>query len=155
MWSNELVNNDRLNALKEFLTDALTVSDQVFFIAQMPLIELPDRYRNELLKFIVANHLSGRSESFNLSQLVTNANLSAEQIIHEIDSDRLYYVDATELFKDTEGNLSLYHEEMGFLYSDYHHINDQGANLIFDSYLRPLISQTKEDSNNGMLSTPE
>lgn len=140
MWSMELREKDKSAILRERLKQSLAASDKVIILGQVPLIKLPERYKNSLRKFLVAQYLSGQSMSVNDSHLVGIANSKVSEVFQEIMSDSLFYIDPTELFRDMDGNFSPVNDEAGFLYSDYHHVNDQGARLIFDAYILPLLT---------------
>lgn len=138
-WSWSLRGEDRLSVLRELLNKAITVSETVIVLAQVPLIELPDRYENSLRKFLIAQHLSGQSSRIIGSKLVDIANSEVRDVVQEIASNRLFFVDPTDLFRDEDHNLVIVNEEAGFLYADYNHVNDQGARLIFDAHILPIM----------------
>lgn len=144
-WSWSLSEEDQIQVLREQLKKALDLSETVIVIAQVPLIEVPDRYDNSLRKFLVAQYLSGQSKGINGSKLVDAANSEVRNVVHEIASDRLFYVDPTSLFRDKDDNVVIANDEAGFLYSDYHHINDQGARLIFDAHILPILVNLGND----------
>ena len=147
MWSSELNVDDRREVLKERLEEALSVANKVIVFGQVPLIELPHRYENALRKYIVARHIQNQSKGikpslvFPQSQAVSESNGIVERVVSEIASERLFYVNPTDFFTNTEGNVSLMDERGMFLYSDYHHINDYGAHLLFTESILPLFSQ--------------
>ena len=145
MWSGELSKEGRTSVLRERLKQSIAASEKVIILGQVLLIELPDRYQNSLRKFLVAQHFSGQSGSTDESHLVETANSKVRGVVQEIMSERLFYIDPTEQFTDEGGNLSLVNDETGFLYSDYHHVNDQGARLIFDAYILPLLTDWDKD----------
>ena len=143
MWSDELGVSDRLPIFRKRLEELLAISDQVIVVGQVPLIEIPLTHNDSLRKFLVANYLSNQFENLKQSTLVEKANSDAERVIREIASDRLSYVNPTALFTNSQGGPRLVDDREVFLYSDYHHINDSGAKLLFEALILPLLPQIK------------
>ena len=105
-------------------------------LGQVPFAELPHRYDNALRKFIVAKYFSNQSIGVQASKEAVEANRSVERIISDINNERLIYIDPVALFTSADGGLRLVDGSGSFLFSDQHHINDAGAELLFNAQIQ-------------------
>ncbi len=138
-WSAELKEKDQVTIFKNWLVRALSSSDRVIVLGQVPLIELPEKYGKDLRKFLVAKHFSNQSQGIVSSKAVMEANSKIRQIVSEIKNKKLTYIDPTAVFTNNEGGIRLLDNHGRFLFSDNNHINDAGAELLFNSRIYPSL----------------
>ena len=142
MWAYEIFRGQGEETLMRRLEALTAYSDKVIVVGQVPFIELPHQYDNAMRKYIVANHLSGNPTKFTPDEKIPEANILVQKIIQEIDSDKITYVDPTEILTTSEGEVKVF-EAGVLLYSDHHHVNDLGAKHLFDTLIHPAIHSAK------------
>lgn len=137
-WASEVLDKDGRETFKRRLQSASMCSHQVVVLGQIPRIDLPNAYIKMMRKYVVANHLSGKPIALRPAISVREANDTVMGVIDELGAHNIVFVDPTKLLTTVEGHVKVFNDGM-FLYSDYHHINDNGAQLVFDRLLAPAL----------------
>ncbi len=137
-WSTAIDNKEFESVFTEKLKFLSKNSKEVLVVGQWPLIKLPPEYKKALRKYLIANRLNGNLSSFPLMTKVDSANRKVEKIINSLNVDNIHYINTYNLFIDPNKDIVLV-KDGKFLYSDYNHINNIGATLVFDSLLQKNI----------------
>lgn len=136
-WNSELATHSSVEGFKDNLRQIAAVSGRVFVLSQVPMADLPRGYEHSLRKFILAANGSDRKPM--PSDDVVTANQLVMRLVDELNLDNLIFIDITNVFIKEDGSLGAF-ENGSFLYSDYNHLNDIGAELVFREILEPLMS---------------
>ncbi|MAS96511.1 MAG: hypothetical protein CMO55_25260 [Verrucomicrobiales bacterium] len=137
MWSGEIRRNDFETVLTDSLIKIANFSDKVFVLAQVPMIDVPREYHNDLRKYIISKQFSGASLRVTPHPDVIAANNSVSGAIDRLNRADVIFLDTmSPLLEQTTVRLV---EQSRFLYSDYHHVNNDGASLLFEAVLRDAI----------------
>lgn len=140
MWSQESKRYNFNFALTQVLRAIADAGEQVIVVGQVPMIQVPDVYDGDLRKYLIAGRLSGREVNATPDPAVFTANQTVRQAVQNIDRPNVTFIDPTSTLI-VEGMVKLTDEEH-FLYSDYHHVNDDGAQIVFDGAIRTLLTNT-------------
>lgn len=134
MWSSEINTNNFENRLKDKLQYLSKHSKRVVIVGQVPMIELPDGYKNAMRKYIIAINNSDNYRYLKSSIDVQKANKAIETIVKNLNYNNITFINPYSLFIDEKGQV-IFLKDGKFLYSDFHHVNDTGASLIVDNLL--------------------
>lgn len=134
MWSSEINTDNFEMKFKEKLQQLSEYSDRVLIVGQVPLIELPQGYKNAMRKYLVAKNNSDDINHVKSSIKVHEANRLIEKAVNELNSNNIRFVNPYGLFTGEEGEV-IFLKDGKFLYSDYNHVNDMGASLIVNNLL--------------------
>ncbi len=139
MWSKELLKDGRKLVLQRRLKELDAITDRLLVIGQVPLIELPKGYKKSLQKFLVMLSLSGKSIELPPAERVSEANKIVRNITLNIRSERLHFIDPIDILTTESGHINIFIDNM-FLYSDYHHLNDNGATFLFEKIIKDTLN---------------
>ncbi|WP_309384094.1 acyltransferase family protein [Cerasicoccus frondis] len=142
-WFVEFENEHSAEVLQERLRLLASAADRVIVLGQAPMAQLPDGYANALRKYLVSLALSGQELIVPLSPEVIAVNQWIEQIVHGLHNERIRYLDPHELLA-IDGHQVKYIQDGRFLYSDFNHLNDSGAQVLFDGLLKEAIAGREE-----------
>ena len=146
MWSFELTFPDSKALLRSRLATLAESVDTVLVFGQVPLIDLPLNYQEALRKYVTAHAISQRPIHLKPSADIAKANGAVAEIVEQLDSDRIEFIDPTDLLTTQDGFVRVF-DENRFLYADYHHVNETGANVIFDALFRPRLTSRNDPTN--------
>jgi hypothetical protein len=138
MWSSEIRNPNFKNDFNDRLRLLLQKSP-VLVIGQVPMVMLPHGYEKLFRKYLVARALqSGGIPDVTPSPDVELANQQIALLIKEINNPNLFFFNPYSSLIDKNGNIHLT-EKNKFLYSDNHHLNDDGAIYVFENKLNQVL----------------
>lgn len=138
MWSNEIRDTGFEKKFENKLLEIKRYSDYVVVVGQVPLTDLPEKYKNAFRKYLIAHKYSLQKSPIKASRSVENANLLIKNLVASIAKEDIEFVDPSPLFLTNTDEIK-YMNGTDFLYSDFHHVNDMGARLIVDRLLRDKI----------------
>ena len=142
MWSSELGSNGAEQRMYKAIEELASISNKVIVIAQVPLVELPLGYKNGMRKYLVASSLSGQSISLKSSPKVAITNQIVANLIKKLNNDRVEYIDPSILLTTDTGDVRFI-DGVDFLYSDWNHLNDRGAEVLFNSLVREHLGENE------------
>jgi hypothetical protein len=137
MWSEESKREDFPAVLGSVLRELCKAEGEVIVMGQVPMIEIPSEFDDDLRRFLVARTLSSKATQFTPAPTVAEANDMVSNVVRRLERRNVIFLDPTPFLLDgdqvklTQGSL--------FLYSDHHHLNDDGARVAFDGVLRQVL----------------
>lgn len=138
MWNFELSSENNTSLLKRRLQTLAANADKVLVLGQVPLIDLPPKFKEALRKYVTAHAISRNPIRLKTSTDVADSNGLVAEIIEQLGIDNIEFIDPTETLTTQEGFAKVFNDQH-FLYSDYHHVNDSGASLIFEAHFRQRL----------------
>lgn len=138
MWSSEYDIPEFRRNLEMTLNSISSSSTKVIVLSQVPLMELPQKYHGAFRKYVLALSRSGRSTQLPGHASVEEANREVEATIKEMDLNNVSFVDVYTLLSRDDGSVR-YIMDGKLLYSDYHHVNNRGAEYLFEHAIRKHI----------------
>lgn len=139
MWSTEY-NKEGFEAnFLQMIEDTKSATESILVLGQVPMLELPPEYRHSLRKYLTARARIGQSLELTCSASVLEANARIASIIANLDNPSIYFVDLCNPLMGSNERVT-YIIQGKMLYSDHHHVNDRGADFLFEKALEPLIS---------------
>lgn len=139
MWSEEYKRSDFAETLSLYLKNLALGSQKVFVLAQVPMVQIPNEYDHDLRKYLVSRSLTGEQIWTDPNPLVAEANQVVHEALENLGRAEVSFIDPASLLLVGE-QVKLVNEEL-FLYSDYHHVNDDGAQIVFDGVLRKALTE--------------
>jgi len=118
-------------------------SEQVIVLGQMPMADLPESYAKDLRRYIIDEKEHKGSFQIRNHPGVAAANQKVVSLIDELNLPNVEYAEATHVLTNDEGNLVPI-KDGKFLYYDFHHINNDAANMVFESVLRERFESLLE-----------
>ena len=137
-WGNEFHEDKLENNLPDLLRQFSVSAKYVILVSQVPTFNLPTSYTHSLQKFLLAASRSGVNNAIEPLSDVASTNEKIKALIKNLGLQNIYYFDAEKLFLNQDGSIR-FMDNQKFLYSDYNHINDNGARFIFNSGLESII----------------
>lgn len=137
MWSGEQKRNDFPHAIEKALEEIAANTGKVLVLSQVPMVNVPKEYHNDLRKFLISRSLSGLGFNAKPHFSVARANEIVHEAVRKLDRDDISFVDISSVLLDRDQVRLV--ERQRFLYSDYHHVNHDGARLVFDGALQALL----------------
>jgi peptidoglycan/LPS O-acetylase OafA/YrhL len=137
MWSNESNREDFSAELSSVLKNIGDAGKQVIVLGQVPMVRIPDGYENDLRRYLIAGRLSGGDTRAIPDLAVAIANETVREVVEDLERSDIAYIDPTSTLI-ASGQVRLI-EGRYFLYSDYHHVNDDGAKVVFDEVMRQAL----------------
>lgn len=144
MWSAESKRTDFPVVLASILKDFYHTGAHVAVMGQVPMVTLPDGFDDDLRKYLIAKAFAVQTTEVRPAPEVDRANRLVREVVKKIDRDRVVFLDPTpSLMVGDHIKLS---DRGLFLYSDYHHINDDGAKIVFEDILRQFLEDALADN---------
>lgn len=140
MWSSEYKEPSFQENLQTTLESVSNASQKVVVLSQVPLMELPPKYHGAFRKYVLALSRADEPTRIASYQPVLEANQIVADTIAKIGSDKIQFVDVYPLLIDEQGFVQ-YLREGKLLYSDYHHVNNRGADYLFEAAIRPQLNR--------------
>lgn len=140
MWSNESKRADFSTELSAVLRNLGDAAKQVIVLGQVPMFRIPDGYGNDLRRYLIAERLSGKDSQTIPDPAVASANEIVREVVQELQRSDISFFDPSSALI-VGGQVKLI-EGGYFLYSDYHHVNDDGAQIVFDEVIRQVLGDT-------------
>ena len=142
-WTSEFsTGEDMTLVVKNKLEELASFTDRMFVLGQVPLVDLPQTHKDTMRRFIVSLSLRGEPIRLNPSPKVFKANEILKAAIAMLNTEKIVYIDPTDLLITKDGYVRVFEDE-AFLYSDYHHLNDFGATVLFKALLYPRLIENK------------
>jgi len=142
-WTSEFsTGEDMTLVVKNKLEELASFTDRMFVLGQVPLVDLPQTHKDTMRRFIVSLSLRGEPIRLNPSPKVFKANEILKAAIAMLNTEKIVYIDPTDLLITKDGYVRVFEDEV-FLYSDYHHLNDFGATVLFKALLYPRLIENK------------
>lgn len=129
---------------RELMTKELSalskLATKVIVIGQVPHPKLPKNYNRELRKYLVANYLRGHTPELTPEATVITANRELDECIKTMGLNNVSFVNPHTHFVDSKGKVEVF-EDGKFYYADDNHLNQLGAEKVFEELLRLPIEQ--------------
>jgi peptidoglycan/LPS O-acetylase OafA/YrhL len=143
MWSSEIKNPKFHSEFFSAISEFSNWTKAVVVLSQIPMFEFPNPEKQIFRKYIVAYSLKNIGKpSFIPSQNVVEANSMVKNIIDESTKNNILFIDIYDLLLDKENKI-MYEKNGIFLYSDHHHINNDGSQIILDNIKETLLEKLK------------
>ena len=141
MWSSERnAGNDFKNNLEHCLARLSKYSERVIVLSQVPQCSLPPGYEKSLRKYLVALNRSGEVAKIEASNQAVEANSCVESIIKSMGNTRVSYLSIYEDLITKDGFVEVMRDGR-LTYSDFHHLNDFGALIVFNRSIKPVLER--------------
>ncbi|MDA8016396.1 MAG: acyltransferase [Thermoanaerobaculia bacterium] len=140
LWAGEVLQPDFSERFDSILVAMAEASDLVIVMGQVPVLDLPKRYRRAMRKFLFAKAIAGRSLDLTPRADGPPANAQVRSVVESLRRDDIVYVDAHALLVDDAGRVRLRHGDT-FLFSNYHHLNDDGSEFVFQRLFEPILDE--------------
>lgn len=137
-WFYEAKEPTFTDAFKKQVLRISENAEQVLVLGQMPMADLPEDYAKDLRRYIIDEKEHKGSYQITSHQGSIEMNQKVAQIIDGLNLSNVNYVDATPILTDEEGYVTPLIDNK-FLYYDFHHINSDGAKLVFEGVLRERL----------------
>lgn len=145
MWSSEQSTGDDFKGnLERCLARLAECSKRVIVVSQVPQCSLPHGYEKSLRKYMVALSRSGRAIKIEASSQTVEANALVESIVKAMDDRRVTYLNIYDDLITANGCVEVMRDGK-LTYSDFHHLNDFGASIVFDRSIRPILEKLLQD----------
>jgi peptidoglycan/LPS O-acetylase OafA/YrhL len=138
MWNEESKAAEFDTRFANMLSEFSKLCQQVIVIGQIPCVDSPPGSERAFRRYVVAQHLSGKSLAFNPLSNITVANAKVASIVDALNRTNVEYVDAYSPLMSPSGHMIIAENET-FLYSDEFHVNDRGAGLVFHRAILPAM----------------
>lgn len=132
---------------KNQLTRISQNAEQVLVLGQMPMADLPESYAKDLRRYIIDEKEHKGSYRIRLHQGSVEMNQRVNRLINELKLPNASYTEATHVLTNEAGDITPLQNDK-FLYYDFHHINNDGAKLVFEGVLRERLEDLLQLTSN-------
>lgn len=135
-------------SLKRQLERLSKAADHVLVLGQPPIVKLPGTHPAVFRKHLVSRYYQG--ETLTVFPLLdsTQANASVRACVQSLRSQKIVYLDLDDLFVGPDGRIEIV-QSNAILFSDSHHLNDFGAEIVLQKRLRPILDSLLEIGYEG------
>jgi peptidoglycan/LPS O-acetylase OafA/YrhL len=146
-WNEEAKSPGFEACLEKILLDFSSHCRHVIVVGQIPCANLPSGFQKAFRRYFVTQHFSGKqAELFPLPD-IQDANGKVRSIVKSLNRANIEFVDSYELLVRPSGTI-LFIENDEFLYSDESHVNDRGAQLVFERAIMPAMLRLQSSNAN-------
>ncbi len=140
-WSAEMEQTDFESVFQAKIQNISKRSDQVVIVGQVPMIQLPAEYHKAMRKYAIAQFFSLGKVRFDELVGANEANRLIKEELEGMNLSNVTFVDPYKAFIDADGKVRVIGDGK-FLYSDYHHLNDSGAEVLVSDVLSEIFDQS-------------
>lgn len=144
MWSSEYTaKGDFKKNLEQCLSSIAKCSETVIVLSQVPQCSLPRGYERSLRKYIVSLGRSSRPIKVDAANQAVEANALVASTIGGMNDKKIIYLNIYDDLITTDGDVEIMRDGK-LTYSDFHHLNDFGASIVFDRSIGPMVQRQLE-----------
>ena len=134
-WDSELTHESAITAFNENVRTISKNSGSVIIVGQAPSVIIPEVFNESLRKYAYSQSFNRGGELvFQSADSVAVANKKIQALLQGLALPNVSFIDPRSLFEGDDQTVKVIQEGQ-FLYSDYHHLNNIGAGVIFNELL--------------------
>jgi peptidoglycan/LPS O-acetylase OafA/YrhL len=137
-WSIELRDDNLETELPRILSNLSNAVGYLIIIGQVPEIKLPEQFNKSLQKYMLAATRSDKNFQLFPTPSSFQANSKIKQIVDKLNNPNIEFLGADDLFLQHDGSIKSMIKNK-FLYSDYNHINNNGAMHVLENRLNEKL----------------
>ena len=136
--------------IEEVVSHYATHSDWVIILEQVPKVDLPGPYGENIRKYLLARCRAGERLVLKPDARAIEANIILRQSVAKIDLDNVLLLDPSGLLTNSQGDVVPIQSDY-LMYFDDDHLNVLGGKLVFESVILPRLQDVLPSERTGEL----